>query len=279
MFLNLKKALVFARDNHFAIGAFNVFDLEGAKAVAAAAEELHAPIIFQTTPKAIEFAGLEQIFNIVKGEIHERNLKATIHLDHAKDFGLVKECINAGYNSVMIDGSDLDFDTNIHLTRKVVNYAKEYEVSVEAELGSIGRETGENGSKIKGKTDPTLVKQFIEMTNINSLGISVGNAHGAPKGEKIDFELLNKIANESNIPLVLHGSSGLGKSDLEKAIKMGIAKFNIDTNLRKAFTGELQRQNGINDPRDILNKIMLAQTEIVKRYIELSGAEGKYEEV
>jgi len=279
MFINLKKALLVARKNRFAVGAFNVFDLEGAKAVAIAAEELRAPVIFQTTPKAIEFAGLEQIFNIVKNEIHDRNLKATIHLDHAKDFGLVRECINAGYNSVMIDGSELDFDANVHLTRKVVSYAKEYDVNVEAELGAIGREAGENGSELKGKTDPKLVSKFVEMTNINALGISIGNAHGAPEGEKIDFELLEKISKESSIPLVLHGSSGLGKYDLQKAIKLGIAKFNIDTNLRKAFTGEIEEHNSIKDPRDILNKIMLAQTEIVKRYIELSGAEDKYEEV
>jgi len=279
MFLDLKNALKVARDKGFAIGAFNVFDLEGAKAVASAAEELNAPLIFQTTPKAIEYAGLEQIFSIVKNEIHTRNLKATIHLDHAKDFGLVKKCIEIGYNSVMIDGSDLDFDANIHLTKKTVNYAKEYNVNVEAELGAIGKEAGENGANFKGTTDQSLVKEFIELTKIDALGISVGNAHGAPKGEKINFELLEKISNKTNIPLVLHGSSGLRESEIKKAIKCGVAKFNIDTNLRKAFIKELKDQENNNDPRDILSKIMSAQEEIVKKYIEFFGTKGKYEEV
>lgn len=279
MFLNLKNALKIARKNHFAIGAFNVFDLEGAKAVAIAAEELQAPVIFQTTPKAIEFAGLEQIFSIVKNEIHERRLKATIHLDHAKDFGLVQKCIDMGYNSVMIDGSELDFDANIHLTKKVVNIARRYNVNVEAELGAIGTEVGEKGGSFKGETDPSLVKQFVESTKIDALGISIGNKHGAPKAEELNFDLLKEISGKIDVPLVLHGSSGLKKSDLETAIKLGVAKFNIDTNLRNAFINELEDQKSSHDPRDVLNKIMSAQTEIVKRYLELSGSKGKYEEV
>lgn len=279
MFLDIKKALIVARKESFAIGAFNVFDLEGAKAVASAAEKLEAPVIFQTTPKAIEYAGLSQIFDIIKNEIHDRNLKATIHLDHGKDFGLVKDCIDIGYNSVMIDGSAFDFETNIHLTKKVVRYAQEYNVNVEAELGAVGKEAGENGSSTKGKTDSTLIKKFIETTKINALGVSVGNAHGAPKGERIDFELLDKISKEVDIPLVLHGSSGLRESDIKKAIGFGIAKFNIDTNLRKAFIEELEEQKNNNDPRDILSKIMSAQEEIVKKYIEIFEAKGKYDEV
>ncbi len=279
MFLNLKKALLIGRKNHFAIGGFNVFDLEGAKAVASAADELSAPVIFQTTSKAVEYAGLEQIFDIIKNEIHDKNLKATIHLDHAKDFGLVKKCIDIGYNSVMIDGSELDFEANVHLTKKVVQYAKNYGVNVEAELGAIGKEAGENGGGAKGKTDPSLVVKFINLTKIDALGISVGNAHGAPKGEKIDFELLEKISNETEIPLVLHGSSGLKASDIKESIKCGVAKFNIDTNLRKAFIEELKDYKNSDDPRDVLNKIMSAQEEIVKKYIELFGTKGKYEEV
>lgn len=279
MFLNLKSALKTARKNHFAIGAFNVFDLEGAKAVASAAEELNAPVIFQTTPKVIEYAGLEQIFDIVKNEIYSKNLKATIHLDHAKDFGLVKRCIDNGYNSVMIDGSNLDFEANIHLTKKVVDYAREYDVNVEAELGLIDKEEKMNRALAQKRTDPDLVEEFVAKTGINALGISVGNKHGAPRGEKIDFDLLEKISFKTDVPLVLHGSSGLRESDVERARKYGVAKFNIDTNLRKAFIYELKSQKNSNDPRDIMGKIISAQKEIVKKYIELFGSEGKYEEV
>lgn len=279
MFLDLKKALKVARREGFAIGGFNVFDLEGAKAVASAAEEFQAPVIFQTTPKAIDFAGLKQIFDIVKNEIHQRNLKATIHLDHAKDYGLVQKCIDIGYNSVMIDGSALDFDTNVHLAKKVVEYAKKHQVNVEAELGAIGKEAMENGGNTKSKTDPSLVKSFVEQTKIDALGVSVGNAHGAPRGEKLDLQLLEEISQQSNIPLVIHGSSGLGEADIKHALKFGVAKFNIDTNLRKAFLTELEDEKNCSDPRELLHKVMSAQEAIVKKYMEIFDSKGKYEKV
>ena len=279
MFLDLKNALKIAKQKHFAIGAFNVFDLESVKAVAEAAKEASAPVIIQTTPKAIEYAGLNQLFDIIKNEIHSLGVRAAIHLDHGEDFGLAKSCIDIGYNSVMIDGSKLDFEANKHITKKVVQYAKEFDVQVEAELGAIGRKIGEGEYPAKKLTNPNLVDKFIAMTQIDSLGISVGNAHGAPKGEKVDFDLLAEIGSKTEIPLVMHGSSGLSEQEIKMAIKYGVAKFNIDTNLRKAFIREISHQKGISDPRDIMKKIMSAQKNVAKHYIKLLGSEGKYEEV
>lgn len=276
MFLNLKKALKIASQNGFSIGAFNVFDLEGIKAVAEAAAQMSAPVIIQTTPKAIEFAGLEQIFDMVKNEIAEKKINAAIHLDHGKDFSVIKRAIDIGYGSVMIDASDFDFNDNVALTKKVVQYAKKYDVNVEAEIGAIGKEGGEG---IRGKlTDPDLAKDFVIKTGIDEVAVSVGNRHGAPKGEKVNFELLQKISQIIEIPIVMHGSSGLSEPDIKKAIGYGVAKFNIDTNLRKVFLEGMSESQKANDPRDILNKIMAAQIEVVKKYIDIFNSK-EYEEV
>ena len=277
MFLNLKNALKIARANHFAIGAFNVFDLEGIKAVANVATELDSPVIIQTTPKAIEFAGLDQLFDMVKNEIRDNKIKAAIHLDHGKDFSIVKKTIDIGYNSVMIDGSSLDFAANVALTRKVVQYAKEYGVNVEAEIGAVGKEGGDLANQTK-LTDPNMAREFVEKTGIDAVAVSVGNKHGAPKGEKVNFELLEKISKVVDVPIVMHGSSGLSEGDIKKAISYGVTKFNIDTNLRKAFIEELAENKNNNDPRDILNKIMSAQKEVVKRYVEIFKSD-KYDKV
>jgi len=277
MFLNLKKALKFARNNKFAIGAFNVFDLEGVAAVSKAAQELKAPVIIQTTPKAIEYAGLRQLFDLVKNEIAEKNIKAAIHLDHAKDFGLVKDCVDIGYSSVMIDGSADDFDSNVAITKKVVNYAKEYGVNVEGELGQIGKGAGEEDKDQKKLTDPALAKKFVQLTQIDAVAISVGNKHGAPKGEKINLELLAEIANLVDIPIVMHGSSGLPHQDIKGAIKLGVCKFNIDTNLRRAFLAEMVKAK--DDPREALEEAIETMSEIVKSYIKLLASDGRADEI
>ena len=280
MFLDLKKALKFARENKFAIPAFNVFDLEGVKAVCVAASELNAPVIIQTTPKAIDYAGLNQLFDIIKNEIHSKDIKAAIHLDHAKDFGTVKECINIGYNSVMIDGSELDFESNVNLTKKVVSYAGEYKVNVEAEIGNIGHEISERGNDQNKLTDPKFAQKFVEQTGIDAVAVSVGNKHGAPKGERLNLDLLRSICELVKIPIVMHGSSGLSHSDIQKAIQLGVAKINIDTKLKKAFLTEIMEAKDIEgDPREILKDAVLAMTEIVKSYIELVHADGRADEV
>lgn len=278
MFMDIKNGLRVAREKRFAIGAFNVFDLESVKAVCLGASELHSPVIIQITPKAIEYAGLRQIFDIVRDEILVNNIKTTVHLDHGRDFTIVKQCIDMGFNSVMIDGSYYDFDSNVSITKKVVNYAKEYGVQVEGEIGAIGKEIGEAGSNIKNQTDPTLVSKFIEATGIDSVAVSVGNRHGAPEGEKIDFELLSTISKISTIPIVMHGSSGLSKQDIENATQLGVCKFNIDTNLKRAFTRQIAETDG-SDPRKIMTEVIESMKEVVLKYIKIFGSEGRAGEV
>ncbi len=270
IFVSEKNLLNSAKKEGVAVGAFNTSNLEITQAIVEAANEAGYPIIIQTTPSAIDYAGLEQIFDIVKNEIDEVGIKATLHLDHGKDFGIIKECIDIGYPSVMIDGSRLDYEANTHLTRKVVNYAKRHNVSVEGELGVISHKEGGKKSGQTVYTDPKIAEDFVQKTKVDSLAVSVGNEHGAPKGEKLDLKLLEEITKNVSVPLVMHGASGLTRLDIKKAIKLGVAKFNIDTQIRRAFSEALKGgEKDETDPREILEVSKNAAKKVVKDYIQL----------
>jgi len=270
MFINLKNHYQKLLKEKKAIGAFNTYDMEVTQAICAASFETGIPLIVQTTPSAIEFAGLSQIFDIVRNEIDNSNINIVLHLDHGKDFGIVKSCIDAGYPSVMIDGSMLDFEANIALTKKVVNYAHKYGVVVEGELGSISRSEGGKKSGKSEKTDPTAVLEFITRTGIDSLAVSVGNDHGAPKGESVDFKLLEIISTITTIPLVMHGASGLSRKDILKAKELGVVKFNIDTQIRREFLETLKQISArVTDPREAMSVVRDSIKKLVIDYIKL----------
>ena len=235
MFINVSDELKKAREEGYCLGAFNTANLEVTKAICAGAKKTGKPIIIQTTPSAIEYAGLKQLFDIVKNEIEESGVMAAIHLDHGKDFEIARRAIDAGYRSVMIDGSKLPFEENVALTKKVVEYAHPKNVAVEGEIGIISAGEGGEVEAEDSLSSPELTKKFVDLTGVDSVAISIGNEHGAPEGEKINLELLNTIAEAVSIPLVLHGSSGLSDEDVKEAIKSGIAKMNVDTNIRRAF--------------------------------------------
>lgn len=253
-----------------AIGAFNVFDLESAQAVAEAADICRYPVIMQITPKAIEYAGLKQIYDIARNEIQEHHIDGVIHLDHAKDFSVVKECVDIGFDSVMIDGSKLDFEANLALTQKVVHYAKKYDTIVEAEIGEISREEGGNLSGAAVYTDPQVVKDFARKSGVDILAVSVGNEHGAPKGEKVNYKLLAEIGEITPVPLVMHGASGLSRKDLMSAMDCGVVKVNIDTNIRKIFVDQFSKDHpGVKDPREILSLAKEAAKKLIIDYIKI----------
>lgn len=275
--LSLPYAYKCAREGRYAIGAFNTYNLEVTEAIAKAASLLESPVIFQITPGAIEYAGLPQIFDIVNNAIAEYDLKAAIHLDHALDFSIIKKCLDIGFNSVMIDGSKLPFLSNVAITEKVVHYAKEFGASVEAEIGIISRSEGGKTSTDGKFTDPELAYEFVQKTGIDSLAVAIGNEHGAPKEEKLNFELLETISNKVNKPIVIHGASGLSRGDIKKAIEAGASKFNIDTNIRKTFLKEFSDNYDKNetDPREVFNEVKSAITKLVKDYIGIFGSEGK----
>jgi len=276
MFINVAEELIKARKEGYCLGAFNTANLEVTKAISAAAKKTGASIIIQTTPSAIEYAGLKQLFDIVKNEIEESGIKAAIHLDHAKDFEIARQTIDIGYRSVMIDGSRLSFEENVALTKKVVEYAHLKNVTVEGEIGVIMTGEGENTSSSDASySSPEMTKKFVDLTGVDSVAISIGNEHGAPLGEKIDLGLLKEISEVVSIPLVLHGSSGLTDEEVREAVKLGVTKVNVDTNVRKAFIDGMRNiDSEARDYREILKVGMTNVEKVVEERIGiLSGKE------
>ncbi|TSC94690.1 MAG: fructose-bisphosphate aldolase, class II [Candidatus Berkelbacteria bacterium Athens1014_28] len=271
MFTSLKDLYKIAEENSVAIGAFNTNNLEETQAIVSTAEKLNLPAIIQTSKKAIDYAGLSELFAVIKTFIDEAKVPLVVHLDHAKEIDLVEKCLKIGYRSVMFDGSEYPFEKNVTETRKVVELASHFGATVEGEIGTIGK--GEEGVSGSGQkfTDPEEAAEFVKLTGVDSLAISIGNTHGAPKGEKIDFELLDRINQVVKIPLVLHGSSGLSPVTIKKAISLGVRKINIDTQLRRAFkAGVLEEINDKNsDIRDYLSSGREEVGEVVERYLKI----------
>lgn len=266
MLVSIKDLIGRAQRKKVALGAFNVYNLETTLAVVEAAEELQSPVIVQTTPKAIEYAGLEYLATLIKKVISSSSLPIVLHLDHGLSVELVEECIKAGYTSVMIDGSHLPLIENIALTKRVVEIAHKAKVSVEGELGTLSGEL-----KL---TDPKEVSQFVRETGVDSLAVAIGSSHGHAKNEVLNLELLEEIKRQTNIPLVLHGASGVSDADLKGAISRGICKINIDTLLREAFTEAVKEgiKARIVDPRIYLKRAKEAVKNVVKEKILLFGS-------
>jgi len=270
MVMNVAEELKIAKARGYAIGAFNTNNLEVTKAICAAAKEFDFPIFIQTSPSATKYAGLKQIFDIVNTEIAENGIKAAIHLDHGDSFEIAKACLDIGYPSVMIDGSKLSYTDNVALTRQVVEYAHERGAAVEAEIGVLAvGEISEGGeSQDEALSSPEQTAEFVKVTGIDSVAVAIGNVHGAPTGEKIDLPLLKRIADIIEIPLVMHGSSGLSDDDVNAAISYGVAKFNVDTRIRRAFMEAFREDHPEEkDYRDVLKRGMVKGADVVRERI------------
>ena len=279
MIINPKKQLEKARENKYAIGAFNTSDIEITQAIFNAAKKLKAPLIVATSEKAIDYAGLKNLFDVVKNESETLGIDVALHLDHGSNFEIVKRCLEVGYKSVMIDGSKLEFDKNVELTKKVVELARKYDAQVEGEIGTIGGIEDNASGSIKC-TEPDTALEFVKFTHVDSLAIAFGNAHGVPDPkEKLDFDILGEIAKIINIPLVFHGASSTPTIDMKRAISLGMAKVNIDTDIRIAFSGSIKKfqenHPDIYDPRKILESARDAVERVVKEKIKLFGSENK----
>ncbi len=269
----------------YAIGAFNASNMEIAQAIVRAAALKKSPVIVQTSEGAIEYAGLSLIASIIKVLASEASVPVVMHLDHGKKFETVKKCIEAGYTSVMIDTSTLPFEENIQRTLEVVEYAHARGVWVEAELGAI---VGKEGIKdLHGNSTPdsflTDVKQaeeFVQKTGIDSLAVSVGTIHGAFTGQEyIRFELLEEIQRTvPNIPLVLHGASGIASEHLRKACETHVSKVNVDTELRIAFEqasgAYFKTSHDSYDPRNVMRPARDAMQKVVEEKMDLFGSSG-----
>lgn len=266
----------------YAVGAFNANNMEIVQAIMTAAQLERAPVIMQASQGAIKYAGLEFITGLVKIAAQSANVPIALHLDHGTDFNQVIRCIRSGFSSVMYDGSKLPLKENIAITNKVLEIANPIGVSVEAELGKIGgtEDDVHVSEKEAMYTDPEEAAYFVKQTGIKSLAIAIGTAHGQYKGEpKLDFERLAKIKSLVNIPIVLHGSSGVPDDSVREAIKLGVCKVNIDTNIREAFVGGMRKVMQKNpeeiDPRNIIKPGREAAIEIIRQKIRVFGSSGK----
>ena len=233
-----KQLLLDAQKGGYAVGAFNVENMEMVQAVVAAAEELRSPVIMQTTPSTVKYANLNYFYENVKVAAQESSVPVVIHLDHGNSFELAMQAYRTGYTSFMIDGSHEGFEDNIALTSAVVKACHPGEVPIEAELGKVGgKEDDLDGGEGDPYTNPQEAAEFVERTGIDSLAVAIGTAHGVYKGvPKLDFSRLSEIRKAVSIPLVLHGTSGVPDEDVAECIKRGICKVNYATDLRIAFT-------------------------------------------
>ncbi|MCL2864057.1 MAG: class II fructose-bisphosphate aldolase [Lachnospiraceae bacterium] len=281
-FVTPKKMLLDAQKGGYAIGAFNVENMEMVLAVVAAAEELKAPVMLQTTPSTVKYASLDMFHAMVSARAKKASVPVALHLDHGTAFDLVADAIEVGYTSVMIDGSHDSFEMNVEKTKKVVEFAKTKGIPVEAELGKVGGKEDDLESEGNANTDPKEAQVFVERTGVDSLAIGIGTAHGFYAGEPVlEKELVSKIREVVDIPLVLHGASGLSAEDVKECIARGMCKVNFATELRVAFTDatkKLYKENpDVFDPKKSGKLSMEAVKEMVKSRIMICGSAGKGE--
>ncbi|WP_343246455.1 tagatose-bisphosphate aldolase subunit GatY [Diplocloster hominis] len=237
-----EQMLLDARDGGYAVGAFNVENMEMVQAVLAAAEELGAPVIMQTTPSTVKYASLDYYYSNALAAARNSGIPVAIHLDHGSSFELAMQALRVGYTSLMIDGSHSVFEENIAVTKRVVDACAPSRVPVEAELGKVGGKEDDLDGGNGGYTDPLEAREFAERTGVNSLAVAIGTAHGVYSGEpRLDLERLSEIRKVVDIPLVLHGASGLSDDAVRESIKRGICKVNFATELRIAYSDGVKK--------------------------------------
>lgn len=276
------KMLTDAQKGGYAVGAFNAENMEMVKAIIKAAEELKAPVMIQTTPSTVKYGTLETYAAIVSAEAKKASVPVCLHLDHGNSFELAVQAIKAGYTSVMIDGSHEDFEGNIAVSKKVADVAKAVNIPVEAELGKVGGKEDDLEAEADTNTDPQQAKEFVERTGVDSLAVAIGTAHGFYVGTPVlDKERLTEIRQVVDIPLVLHGASGLSDEDVRDCVKRGICKVNFATELRAAYTAAgkklLEEKPETIDPKALGKVGMAAVTELVKGRMKVCGCDGKAE--
>ncbi len=264
-----KELLLDAQKNGYAIGAFNVENMEMVQAVVAAAEELKSPVIMQTTPSTIKYASPEMFYANVAAAAKSANVPVVMHLDHGSSFELAVHAFRAGYTSIMIDGSHSVFEENIAITKSVVDVCHAGNVPVEAELGKVGgKEDDLDGGNGGGYTVPSEAVEFVEKTGIDSLAVAIGTAHGVYKGTpKLDVERLSEIREVVSIPLVLHGTSGVPDEAVKECIRRGICKVNYATDLRIAFSNGVKEYLTANPDAFDPKKYNAVGREKVKEYV------------
>lgn len=275
-----KEMLNNAQKGHYAVGAFNAENMEMVKAIIGAAEELQAPVMIQTTPSTIKYGTVETFYAMVAAEAKKASVPVCLHLDHGNSFELAVQAMNAGYTSVMIDGSHEDFEGNVTVSKKVADVANALGIPVEAELGKVGGKEDDLEADADTNTDPQEAKEFVERTGVTSLAVAIGTAHGFYVGTPVlDKERVSEIRELVSIPLVLHGASGLSDDDVKECVSRGICKVNFATELRVAYTDAckklLEEKPETYDPKKLGVVAMAAVKELVKGRMKVCGCDGK----
>lgn len=276
-FVTTKEMMLTAQANHYAVGAFNVENMEMAQAVIAAAEEMNAPVIVQTTPGTLKYADPKVFAGMVSRMARDAKVPVALHLDHGSSFELAQTCVQEGYTSVMIDGSLLPFDGNVTLSRSVVAMANG--LPVEAELGKVGGKEDDHEAAA-AYTDPEEAARFVKETGVFSFAPAIGTAHGVYKAEpKLDLDRLSAIREVVDTPLVLHGTSGVPNEQVRECIARGICKVNYATELRVIYSNAVKAYLAANPDAYDPKKYGAAGREAVKNrvceLIELLGSKGK----
>ena len=283
MLAHIKEILEHSQKNGYAVGAFNIHNLESVLGVAQAAEKLGSPAIIQVSEGAIKYMGLKPITHIVSTVAKNvaANVPIALHLDHGKNLTNVFECIRAGFSSVHIDASDLPLDENIEASKQVVEIAHAKGVWVQGEVGAI---MGGHGD-IDGVLDEIPlakfedVVKFCEDTGVDTIAAAVGTAHGVYANEDVKIDLLKKILDATKKPFVLHGGSGVDREVIKKAIDNGVDIINIGTDIKVAFTNALRKsvkdQPKETDPRKLLKPTIEAVQKVVEEQMILFGSAGK----
>lgn len=240
---NTKEMLIKARNEGYAVPAFNIHNLETIQTVVEAAVEMKSPVILAATPGTMNYGGRAYIQAIAEVAAKENDIPIALHLDHHETIESIEESLKLGTKSVMIDGSHDSFEENIALTKKVVDLAHSYGATVEAELGKlVGQEDDMIvEAKDAAYTDPGTVVEFVERTGVDSLAVAIGTGHGVYETKPdLDFDRLKTIKDLIDIPIILHGASGISKEDVQRCIELGCAKVNISTELKIPFSTALR---------------------------------------
>lgn len=280
--VSMTEMLKKAKEGKYAVGQFNMNNLEFTQAIIEAAEEENSPVILGVSEGALKYMGLEYTVAMAKAAAEKARVPIALHLDHGSTFEVAMKVIGGGFSSVMFDGSHYPYEENIEITKRVVETAHAMGVSVEGELGTIGGteddlSVDEESAKL---TNPSEAIDFYNKTNVDALAIAVGSAHGVYKGEpKIHFDIIEAVSKQIDIPLVLHGGSGIPDDTITKAISLGIGKVNVNTENQLAFTNKirevLNNDANVYDPRKYLGPGREAIKKVVREKIRLFGSNGK----
>lgn len=282
MLVNMKDMLIKAKKEKYAVPHFNINNLEWTRFILEECENLKSPVILGVSEGAAKYmGGYEVVADMVKALVNSLNITVPValHLDHGSNFENCKKALDAGFTSVMIDASKYELEENIIITKEVVEYARKFNATVEAEIGHIGgEEDGVNGGILYADTDECI--KLVSVTNIDALAPALGSVHGLYKGEpKLEFNLMNEIGNKTNMPLVLHGGTGIPERQIKEAIRCGTTKINVNTELQIAWTKGvrefLKENENVYDPRKVIKSGEINMKNAIKEKVELFGSLNK----